>query len=98
MREEGIKSFLHFLEVLVILKKWGLSISKDIGNILTMVHINDIILYVDNKLPIRKYGRTKRDQTSKYKILNIGTYYVHYHWDKKHTVRNKAEVTCPMYE
>ena len=50
-----------------------------------------------NKIPIMENERRKRDQTSKYTILNNGAYYVYHDWYKNHKVRVKVVFPCPWY-
>ena len=47
---------------------------------LNMAHINYIGVDVVNDIQINKNGRDKRDQTSKYTILNNEEYYLHHDW------------------
>ena len=65
---------------------------------LKMACKNDISVDVINNIPIREDGWSKIYQTSKYKVLKNGTYYVHHDWDKNQKVREKVEVTCPCYD
>ena len=58
---------------------------------------NDISVDAVNKIPNRKDGRNKIDQTSKYTILKNGAYYVHHDWYKNQKVRGKVAVPCPWY-
>ena len=62
-----------------------------------MTRIHDISVYVINEILIREYGRKKIYQTSKYKILKNGAYYVHNDWEKNQKVREKVEVPLPRY-
>ena len=80
MNEEGLKALLDIPQVVEIIKKYGLSIKTKIKKMLNMAWINDIRVNVVNKIPMREYGRKKRDQTSKYTILNNGAYYMHHDW------------------
>ena len=60
-----------------------------------MVQINDISVDVANNIPIREDEINKIDQTSKYKILNNGSYYVQHNWDNKYNVSEKMAVPLP---
>ena len=62
----------EILELLVIIKKWILSIITDIYIKFKMVHRNEIIINLVNETQIREYEREKRDQTPEYIILNNG--------------------------
>ena len=84
-------------QLVEIIKKCGLSIETEIKNIMKMAHRNGISSDVVNKIPIREYGRNKRDQTSKYTILKNGGFYVHHDCYKNQKVRGKVEVPCPWY-
>ena len=84
-------------EVVGIIRKWVLSSSKDINNMLKIVQRNNISVDVVNKLPIMRYGSKKRYHTSKYTILNNGTYYVRYDWEKNQTDRNTVILPYPWY-
>ena len=72
MSEEGLKALLEINQVVDIIKKWYLSSKTVIKKMLKILRINDISVYVVNKIPISEYGRKKRYQTSKYTILNNG--------------------------
>ena len=97
MSKELFKALLEIPQVVEIINKWVLIINKDIKRMLNMLHINSISVNAVNKIPLRKDGRKKRDQTSKYTILRNGTYYVHHYWEKNQKVREKVAVTCPTY-
>ena len=58
---------------------------------------NDISFHVLNKIPIREYVRKKIYQTSKYKNLNIGAYYVHYDCYNNQKVWENTVMPCPWY-
>ena len=62
-----------------------------------MAWINYISVNVVNKIPIMEDERRKRDQTSKYTILNNGAYYVYHDWYKNHKVMVKVVFPCPWY-
>ena len=64
---------------------------------LNMAPRNDISVDVVNKIPIRGYGRNKRDKTFKYTILNNGAYCMHHYWDKNQKLRVKVVLPCPWY-
>ena len=85
MCEEGL--VLDIPEVVEKIKKWGLSSNTWISKMLKMVQRHDISVDVINKIPIRKDGRKKRDQTSKYTTLENVAYYMHHDWYKNHKVR-----------
>ena len=59
---------------------------------LKMSRRNDIRVNVVIKTLISEDRRKKRYQTSKYKILNNGAYYVHHDWYKKQKVSEKVAV------
>ena len=63
-----------------MINKWGISSRTYIENMLNMAHINYIGVDVVNDIQINKNGRDKRDQTSKYTILNNEEYYLHHDW------------------
>ena len=80
MNEEGIKDLLEIPQLVEIIKKWDFSSEKEIKKMPKMTQKNDISVDVVNKIPNREHGRKKRDQTSKYTILNNGAYYMHHDW------------------
>ena len=84
-------------QVVEIIKKCGLSIKMGIKNMLKMAQRNDISGDVVNNIPIREGGIKKRDQTSKYTILNNGSYYVRHYWYKNQKVREILTVPCHWY-
>ena len=90
MRKELIEELLNIHEVVGIIKNWVLSRMSEIDHMVNMAHRNDIILDVVNNLPIMQDERKKRYQTSNYKIMNIGAYYLHNYWDNTHKVTNKV--------
>ena len=83
MSKEGLKDLLYIPQLVEIIKKFFLSSKTDIKKMMNMARRNDIIVYVVNKIPIRKDEKNKIYQTSKYTILKNGAYYVHHDWDKK---------------
>ena len=95
--EEGTKALLDIFEVVVIINIWGLIIRTEIDNMVNLLCRNDISVDVANELPIREYGRNKRDQTSKYIIPKNGAYFTHHDWYKNHKVGNKVEVPFHLY-
>ena len=72
MSKERPEDLLKIPEVIEITKKWGFIINMDINKMLKTARINDIIVDVVNKIPIREDGRKKIYQTSKYIILKNG--------------------------
>ena len=84
-------------EIVEIIKKCVLSSKTYINNMLIMARRNDISVDFVNNIPIREDGRKKRYQTSRYKILKNGAYYMHHYWDKNQKVRVKLAVPCPWY-
>ena len=72
MSKERPEDLLEIPEVIEITKKWGFVINMDINKMLKTARINDIIVDVVNKIPIREDGRKKIYQISKYIILKNG--------------------------
>ena len=53
MSEEGLEALLKIPKLVKIIKKWGLIIKTEIKKMLKMARINDISVYVVNKIIIR---------------------------------------------
>ena len=88
---------MEITQFVEIIKRWGLSSRTEIKNMPNMAQRHDISVDIFNGTPIREYGRNKRYQVHKYKILNNGAYYVHHDWYKNQNVMERVAVTWPWY-
>ena len=97
MRREVLKTLLEIMQVVEIISKCGLSSNMAIKKMPDMAWRNGTNVDVVNNIPIREDCRNKRDQTSKYTILNNCSHYVHHDLAKNQKLRGKVAVILPPY-